>query len=225
MRKAIALLLLTILVSPMAASAQETKHDAKHETKPPAKDEPKLELPPGWKVRLDRAGNAEDVKFWSMPPGWHSTTGPSAIIYNPEHTAKGQYRLESESFLFNPGTRLEGYGVIFGGNNLDKDNQSYTYFLIRRDGKFLIKQRNGAGTREISPWTEHAAIVKHEGGEKTAKNVIAIEAGASLVDFFVNGQKVASFEKSKVNTDGIVGLRINHSINVHVTGLTVTPKK
>ena len=31
-----------------------------------------------------------------MPPGWHTTTGPAAIIYNPENTAKGQYRLESE---------------------------------------------------------------------------------------------------------------------------------
>jgi hypothetical protein len=224
MRRVMAFMLLAILALPLATSAQEAKHDSKHETKAPA-NEPKRELPPGWKVRLDRAGNTEDVRFWSMPPGWHTTTGPAAIIYNLENTAKGQYRLESESFLFDPGTRNEAYGFFFGGNNLDKDNQSYTYFLIRRDGKFLIKQRDGAETREITPWTENAAIVKHEGGEKTAKNVLAIEAGASMVDFFVNGQKVASLEKSKVSTDGVVGLRINHSINVHVTSLMVTPKK
>jgi len=225
MRRVFATLMLVGLAFPLAGVAQHAQHDAKHETKPQAKQEEKRELPPGWKVRLDRPGDASTVKFWSMPPGWHGTTGPAAILYNPDTTAKGQYRVESESFLFDPGNRLEGYGIFFGGKNLDKDDQSYSYFLIRRDGKFLVKQRQGAQTQEIVTWTEHAAIVKHAGGEKTAKNVLAVEAGADTVNFFVNGQKVTSLPRAQVNTEGVVGLRINHSINVHVTRLTVTPKK
>jgi len=179
------------------------------------------ELPAGWIVRVDRANtSAADVKFWNMPPGWHATTGPSAILYHPANTASGEFRLESESFLF-PGEHLDGFGVIFGGKNLDQDSQSYVYFLIRKDGRFIVKRRDGAATPTLIPWTEHAAIVKHPGGEGTAKNVIAVQVGKENVEFFVNGQQVGTVPRADIPTDGIVGLRINHRINVHITTLTV----
>jgi hypothetical protein len=185
-------------------------------------------IPEGWKVRYDQAGAEHGpggpVKFWTMPPGWHVTTGPACILYNPATTAKGNYRIESESFLFDPGQRREAYGIFFGGKNLEAESLSYSYFLIRRDGRFLVKQREGGQTREIVPWTEHPAIVKHEGGEKTAKNVLAVEIGAAAVDFFVNGQKVSSLPRAQLSTEGVVGLRINHSLNVHVTSLNVQPR-
>ena len=55
------------------------------------------------------------VSFVDMPPGWHITTGPSVILYDPARTATGAYRVRSESFLFDPGTRREGYGLLIGG--------------------------------------------------------------------------------------------------------------
>jgi len=185
--------------------------------------EPKKEIPAGWQVRLDRANaNAAEVKFWSMPPGWHATTGPAAILFDPSKTASGQFRIESESFLF-PGEHAEGFGILFGGSDLAGDNQAYTYFLIRKDGHYLIKLREGSQTRNVVPWTEHAAIAKQE-GDKNAKNVLAVEVGADDVGFFVNGQKVTSVPRAQLKTDGIVGLRINHRLNVHVTSLNVTPQ-
>jgi hypothetical protein len=178
------------------------------------------ELPAGWTVRVDRAdASAADVKFWNMPPGWHATTGPAAVLFNPANTAAGDYRLESESFLF-PGEHAEGYGVIFGGKDLALEAQSYAYFLIRKDGRFLVKVREGAATRTLIPWTEHAAIVRHP-GEGTAKNVLAVQVGKDNVDFFVNGEKVGTLPRAQLPTDGIVGLRINHRLNVHITTLTV----
>lgn len=182
----------------------------------------KKEPPPGWKMRLDRPdADASGVAFRTMAPGWHITTGPACILWHPEKTAKGSYHIVSETFLFDPGTRREGYGIFFGGQNLEAENQSYTYFLIRRDGRFLIKKRKGSDTEVVTDWTEHPAITKHAGGEGTAKNLLEVDVGDSEVAFFVNDQKVAGLPRAQLQTDGIVGLRINHALNVHVTNLEV----
>jgi len=184
----------------------------------------KKEMPAGWKMQLDQAdAKAAEFQFWTMPPGWHITTGPAAIVYNPAKTASGNFRIESETFLF-PGEHLEGVGVIFGGKNLELPTQSYMYFLIRKDGRFLIKVREGAESRTLVPWTAHAAIVPHDGTKQTAKNVLAVEAGGETVDFYVNGQKVHSLARAQVQADGVVGLRVNHHVNVHITTLNVTPR-
>jgi hypothetical protein len=179
-----------------------------------------LERPADWKLRFDRPAPDSAVYFVSMPPGWHITTGPAGILYDPSVTAKDEYRVRSEIFLF-PGERREGFGIFVGGENLESDSQSYLYFLIRKDGRYLIKHRAGSETHVIVPWTAHEAIVKHEGGEETAKNELGIECGSEIVDFFVNGEKVNSLPRSQTNVDGIVGLRVNHSLNLHVTDLSV----
>lgn len=188
------------------------------------KQEAKEEMPPGWKMRLDKAdANPADFRFWTMPPGWHITAGQAAIVYDPAKTAKGTYRIESETFLF-PGEHLEGFGVFFGGKNLDQASQSYTYFLIRKDGRYLVKAREGEQTRSIVPWTAHAAIIPHDGTKQTAKNILAVEVGVETVDFLVNGQKVTSLPRAQLSTDGVVGLRVNHHVNVHITSLNVEAK-
>lgn len=180
-----------------------------------------LERPDDWKVRLDRAGASEsDLYFVAMPPGWHITTGPAGIFYDPARTATGTYRLSAEVHLF-PGERLEGVGVFFGGRQLDGPDQAYTYFLIRKDGRFLVKTRHGGETEVVVPWTEHAAIVRHDGGEDAVKNVLAVEVGSDEVRFYVNGERVTSIPRSELDCDGGVGLRVNHGLNVHVSTLTV----
>lgn len=188
-------------------------------------------MPPGWKMRLDSGPTHSGEhaveggpKFWTMPPGWHITSGPAAIYYDPAQIATGDFRLESQMFLFPPGERKEGYGFFFGGQHLDANTPSYTYFLLRRDGRYLIKQRTGSTTKELVPWTEHAAIVRHPGGDGTAKNEVAIETDGSNVNFLVNGQQVYSLPRSAAPTDGLVGLRINHNVNIHVTYLSIKPR-
>ena len=96
-----------------------------------------LERPAHWKVRFDRPAPDSEIYFVSLPPGWHIPTGPAAILYDPAQSAEAEYRLRSEIFLF-PGERREGFGVFIGGANLDAANQSYLYFLIRKDGRFLV---------------------------------------------------------------------------------------
>ncbi len=182
--------------------------------------------PEGWVVRLDRPGSGQSPEFEEMPPGWHITTGPAGILYDPEKTASGAYRVESESSLFDPGRRNEAYGIFIGGMDLDGDGQSYTYFLIRRDGSYLVKRRDGSGTSDLQGWTQHEAVTTWEGrgeGESTANNTIAIEAGMDEIVFFVNGQEVFRAAREGQHVDGIVGLRVNHGLNLHVSSLEITP--
>jgi len=192
-----------------------------------AQDQPKAEFPPGFIVRTDNPGEpATDVAFVTMSPGWHLTTGPAAILYNPSNGASGEYRVETETFLFDPGSRNEAYGIFFGGKELTGAAQSYSYFMIRRSGEFLLKRRSGDEFSVVTDWTAHPAIITWDGkGEAgTAKNIMAVEVGAERVRFFVNGQEVGSVARSAVDADGVVGLRVNHSLNLHVTRLDVLPR-
>ncbi len=182
-----------------------------------------LQRPAEWKSRFDRPAPDSALYFVTMTPGWHITTGPSSIIYDPSRVARGEYRVRSEIFLF-PGDRREGFGVFIGGENLEAANQSYLYFLIRKDGHFLIKHRAGSDTHVLTPWTQHAAIVKHPGGKENVKNVLEIVTGTGQVDFLVNGEKVASLPRGQLTVDGVVGLRVNHGLDLHVTDLSIQPK-
>lgn len=186
----------------------------------------KPNLPAGWQMRLDRANaDPSGISFVTMDPGWHVTTGPSAIFWDPSRTATGQYRAEATLHLFKTGEHNEGYGLILGGRNLDAADQDYLYFLVRQDGKFLVKHRAGAEVHTIVDWTDHAAVRRPGADGKPVANALAVDVGAKTVDFYVNGEKVQSLDRpSYLNTDGVVGLRVNHRLNVHVEGLRVATK-
>jgi hypothetical protein len=186
---------------------------------PATAQNPDLQRPTDWNIRFDKPAPDSAIYFVDMPPGWHITTGPAAILYNPDNAAQGAYTLRSEVYLF-PGEYREGYGVFFGGQDLAGAGPGYTYFLLRKDGQFLVKERRGEATTTLIPWTANDAIIPHDGGEGTAKNVLEVRVGATDVGFFVNGQEVGRLERSGLQTDGVFGLRINHRLNVHVTTLT-----
>lgn len=182
--------------------------------------------PDGWIVRTDGGGHGGgELEFTDMPPGWHITTGPSGIFYNPGNTASGSYRVEAEVFLFDPGRRNEGFGIIIGGADLEGDDQAYTYFLMRRDGSVLVKRRDGSNTSNIMGWTKSDAVVTWEArgdDAATARNVLAAEVGAGEMAFFVNGEEVFRGPSDGQHVDGIVGLRVNHGLNLHFSSLDVT---
>lgn len=180
-----------------------------------------------WQVRYDRAGTADSsLRVSAMGAGFHVTTTArgSGIAWRPEQMARGNFRVVLETSLGGPNDgHLEGYGLFLGGRDLDAAGQSYLYFLIRRDGQFLIKHRAGAATHNILAWTPNAAIVKQE-GSANADNTLAVEASADSVRFFVNGQRVHAVARADAPVDGLAGLRVNHGLAVHVARLTVTPR-
>lgn len=189
---------------------------------PVCAQENELAFPDGWEVRFDREGSSmEDLRLVTMPPGMHVTTGPAMIAYHPDSTATGSYTLESEVFLFDPDGRREGFGFFVGGADLAGADQSYTYFLLRQGGEFLVKVREGSETRVVQDWTGHDAIRSWTEGEgATAQNVLALRVGEAGVAFLVNDAVVWESPAGSVATDGVFGLRVNHGLNLHVTSIT-----
>ncbi len=182
--------------------------------------------PDGWDVRFDSPEATEDQleAFTVMTPGWHVTSGPAAI-YAPPEEASGNYRLEMEVFLFDPGRRREAFGIFFGGMDLMGDGVEYSYFLIRNGGEFIVKRREGPEAPTLLPWTANDAILawddRDEGGA-SVKNVLVVEAGSDNVRFMVNDVEVASLPRSEVPADGRFGFRVNHGLNLHISRLEMT---
>jgi hypothetical protein len=178
-------------------------------------------LPAGWQARLDNSGAKLDaVKFEASGNGFHVTSGPAGIYFRPDEKASGTYETHATFTQLEPAAHPEAYGLIIGGSDLQGDNQKYTYFLIRQDGKFLIKKRDGASTPNVMTWTENAAIKKADSSGKTT-NALSVEVGADKVRFLINGTEVASQPRAQIDTNGVSGLRINHNLNVQVEGFGV----
>jgi len=180
--------------------------------------------PPGWVARPDAGGNRAEVQLVEMKPGFRVTTGPATIVFDSTMRATGNWRLQATIHLFNPGARAEGFGVIFGGRGLNSPAPTYAYALVRRDGKALLKVREGDATRTVRDWTSSAAIPQWTA--TAGANVtypLVIEARADRVTMWVGGTQVLDAARSELPTDGIVGLRINHALNLHVEKVSVAP--
>jgi hypothetical protein len=177
-------------------------------------------LPSGWKGRADGTATLAGVTMMPMGGGVHFMTGPAGIYYKPVDKASGTYEARATFTQMEPAAHPEAYGLIIGGSDLEGAGQKYTYFLIRQDGKFMIKRRAGESTPTISDWTDHTAVKKADSSGKMS-NTLAIDVGRDKVRFLVNGTEVSTADAAQVDTAGIAGLRINHNLNVHVEGFTV----
>ena len=144
----------------------------------------------------------------------------STNVFRPDQKASGTYETHATFTQLEPAAHPEAYGLIIGGSDLQSESQKYTYFLIRQDGKFLIKKRDGASTPNVTTWTENAAIKKADSSGKMT-NALSVEVGADKVRFLVNGTEVAAQPRTQIDTNGVAGLRINHNLNVHVEGFGV----
>lgn len=164
-------------------------------------------LPSGWAARPDEGGDLKDIKFVSMEPGYHLTLGPATILYRREDRVEGPFHTLATFHQMKKLEHPEGYGLFVGGQALSGKRQRYTYFLVRDDGTYLIKQRHGDRTTEISRgWTPHPAIKKGDAEGKTS-NLLEIDAKENPrnVSFKVNGQTVYTTEASSMELKGIMG--------------------
>lgn len=181
--------------------------------------------PVGWTIRPDAGGDRALVRAAEMKPGFHVTTGPAAILYDSAMRARGDWRLEATIHLFDPGARAEGFGVFFGGTGLNGATPQYAYALVRRDGKAMLKVREGAATRTVRDWTPSGGVPQWKAGVPGAsvRYPIVVEARGARVGMWVGGTQVLDAPRSDLPTDGIVGLRVNHSLNLHIEKVAVAP--
>jgi hypothetical protein len=178
-------------------------------------------MPAGWMVRLDNGSTRPDgVSVMVMGGGLHFKSGPAGIYYRSGDTKSGTYEVHATFNQIEPSAHPEAYGLFIGASNLSAANQKYTYFLVRQDGKFLIKKRDGAQTPNVVDWTDSAAVKKTDASAK-GSNTLSIAVAPDRVRFLVNGTEVHATPASQVDTSGIAGLRINHNLNVHVENFGV----
>jgi hypothetical protein len=203
-----------------AAAMPLVAQDHQHAADPDKKMAGPGTLPSGWKGRVDSGDKTlAGVKAMQMGGGVHFMTGPAGIYYKPGDKATGAYETQATFTQMAPAAHPEAYGLFIGGADLDGAAQKYTYFIIRQDGKYMIKRRAGSDTPTVVDWTDSAAI-KKPGSDGKMTNTLAIQVAADKVHFLVNGTEVTSVDAAKVDAAGTPGLRVNHNLNVHIEGFS-----
>ena len=178
--------------------------------------------PAGWKMRVDRSQSAQDpddrpdLTFMSMGKGFHVKGGPAGTFWSSSNTAAGDYTLKATFTLNQPSSHTNYYGLVFGGSQLEGSSQAYSYFVVAQDGTFLIRQRTGDATKDVVR-TTNAAVKRPDASGKSA-NTLEVRVAGGTTSYVVNGTVVHSTPKAAVSTDGIVGFRVNHQLDVMVEG-------
>lgn len=217
MHTRLALVALALSASALGAQARNADPDV-------AQNQGNAPVPAGWELRLDRANaNRSQIRFETMGAGLHVTAGPAAIYWNSRNAGTGTYTVEASFTQMKAPTHAEAYGLFWGGKNLNTPTQDYLYFVIRKDGKYLVKHRAGDATHDVQAWTEHEAIRK-EGEDGKQSNTLRIEVTATSSKLYANGQLVQEIPRAGMTggTDGIAGLRVNHNLDVHIAGFGIT---
>lgn len=164
-------------------------------------------------VQLGARGGALEVRTGPHTVLWHAGSAPLTPPYVLEAT------LQKRS-----GRLYEGYGLIFGADALASPDaaQHYSYFLVRGDGSYLIKRREGVATPIVRDWTTSRAVRRDVQGAGEP-NHLRVEVGATEVVFSINGSEVARVPAAELRTRGVAGLRVAHDVELLVTDFTVTP--
>ncbi|HEX2202594.1 MAG TPA: hypothetical protein VHG91_04835, partial [Longimicrobium sp.] len=151
-------------------------------------------------------------------------TGPHAVLWHQgEAELAPPYTLRA-TLTKRSGRLHEGFGLVFGASGLDgpEANQVYSYFLVRGDGSFLVKRRQGAETPVVRDWTTHPAIRRDgEDGGRPAALEVRVEEGETA--FLVNGEEVARVPSADLSVRGRVGLRVAHDLRLEVAEFAATP--
>ena len=181
--------------------------------------------PQGWKVRIDRSQNAQDpdntpsLVFKPMGKGLHVKGGPAGTFWNGTMAA-GTYTLKATFNLQEPSNHTNYYGLVFGGANLDAASQAYVYFVIAQNGTFLVRQRQGEAVTDVVNRQQNAAV-RQPGANGQSSNALEVRVSGDTVSYVVNGTVVHSGPKRGLKTDGLVGVRVNHVLDVEFEGFEV----
>lgn len=191
-------------------------------------------MPAGWRAVTD--GPAEysaagiepnagaKYNFVNMAPGWHMTTGPGTLFFNPALRAAGRFRLETEFFLF-PNPSDQPVGLMVGGTGLEGPLANVQWFglLVRRDGTAGVVHNHGTEHHPMVPYAKADSLPPHPGAD-SQRILLVVDAEADSVRFFVNRGRVAAVPRASVNLDGPFGFRVGQALNLHVVRLDYTQK-
>ena len=182
-----------------------------------------------WDVRFDDpSADASGFQISEQAGGvWTIKTGPSgsAVTWRAQDMVEGGSFQAGATMVEHsaPADHREGYGLIVGGRNLQAPDQRYTYFLVRGTGHYLIKRREGDATPTLVDWTPAPAVAKVVNAGDVTRNTLQIRVELDSTRFFVNGTRVETLPTDQVQPHGLVGLRINHGLDMRVIDFGVEP--
>jgi hypothetical protein len=188
----------------------------------------------GWQGRIDPAAakkgaTINDSRFEQHGDDLHLTIGPAAIYWNPKYTASGDYTVKATFREAKPDTRHpHPYGLFVGGQQLDTPDLSLVYCIAYSDGTFLVRGFSGTTVVQVGERRKHDAV-NQPGADGSVTNEVAWHVRGGRAECAINGQTVASYERSELvapgrleSTDGIAGLRVSHNVDVVVSGFGVS---
>jgi len=184
-------------------------------------------LPDGYALRLDRV-NRDRANFvvTEADGGLTVSTGPAGILYRIDGRVDAdRYTVRARFTEVNaPVGHREGFGLFVGGQELGGDAQRYLYFLVRGDGRYLVKRREGEATTEISAGWQPSAAIRMPGADGAeVANALAVAVENGLVTLSVNGEAVARLELEPAALRGVAGVRVNHNLAVRIEQFAVEP--
>ncbi len=210
--------ILLVLLVLLAACGAERASDAREPMQ--ALTPPAPPTPHSWRANPAASGVALSGDTLAVETGTHAILwDETAADLAPPYEVSATLRKRS-------GRLHEGTGLLFGGTGLEgpESGQVYTYFLVRGDGSFLVKRRQGAETPVVIDWTRHPAIRRDaEGGGRP--NELRVTVGDAEAIFFVNGREVARVPAADLAVRGRAGLRAAHGVHVDVAGFHAGPPR
>lgn len=187
----------------------------------------------GWTGRLDPQATKQgrtlaDAKFWSSGEDLRVEPGPPGIYWNPSLVARDEYTVSATFKANGAAPARETYGLFMGGSELDGRVPNYLYCSLYGAGMFSIRHRFGDELHTLVERRASEAIHRPDAsGEAT--NEIAWRIDREHVACVINGIAVATFPREVLigngklaSTDGAYGLRVNHNLDVRVTGFRIT---
>ena len=223
---------LTALTAMFVVSCAAEPEPVEPQTAEPQTAEPQAAGSQGqeWQVRIDQSESASDpddtpdIEFVPMDAaGFRYVGGPAGTLWMPEQTASGDYTVSATFTQNEAASHTSFYGLVFGGSDLGDPTQRYLYFQVAQNGTFLIKERTGDETADLEDGeTEHPAVqTPAEGG--SAVNELEVRVAGDTVSYVVNSAVVHTTSRTGVfaMTDGAVGARVNHVLDVTVSNFQV----
>jgi hypothetical protein len=189
----------------------------------------------GWQGQVDAAAaksgkSVADSKFGMKGEAIEAAIGPAAIYWNPANTASGDFTVKATFHeLKTTSDHPHPYGIFIGGSQLGTDDHRLLYCVAYGDGTFLVRGFKGQQVMTVDQRAPNDAVRKH-GADGGVTQEIAWKVGGGKAECSINGTTVASFDTAAItgdngplsSTDGIVGLRFSHNVDVIVSGFSVS---
>jgi hypothetical protein len=181
--------------------------------------------PPGWRWQADRPGAstpAGTLDFQEMVPGMHVTSGVGGIFIAPGDAERGRFYVEAEVFVFPNSAADNRYGILIGGRREAGSSDSLSHwigFLVSSGGAFSVVERTPSGMRTVLAPVRTDAVLTPK--ESNVLNRIRVAVDRDSLRFSANGKAVGAVARAGLEPEGLVGLRVEAGLNLHITSVDI----